>query len=73
MSVLTITTDFPYYHKGYERKDYQAGQSVETDDEEFAAVAVAEGWAELGDGDAKAEKPRSKKAHTAAPENKAAE
>lgn len=42
---LKIKTACTYYHKGYERMEYAEGQEVETDDEEFAAVAIAEGWA----------------------------
>ena len=46
MPKLKIKTSFPYYHKGYERKDYVEGQEVDTDDEEFVSVATKEGWAE---------------------------
>lgn len=45
MRILEIKTDFSYTHKGYERREYLAGQQVETDDDEFATVAIAEGWA----------------------------
>jgi len=68
MHKLTIKTDFPYFHKGYERREYTAGQEVETDDEEFAAVAKGEGWAV--DGSEKAAKPPANKARKGAPENK---
>jgi hypothetical protein len=77
---LTITTDCSYTHLGYERREYAAGQQVETDDAEFAAVALSEGWAteagptsdEVGEQVA-APASRAKKAHHAAPENKSAE
>ena len=64
---LTIKKDCTYFHKGYDRKDYTAGQEVETDDDEFAAVAMGEGWAVGGE---KAAKPAENKARKAAPENK---
>jgi len=68
MHKLTIKKDCTYFHKGYERKDYEAGQEVETDDDEFAAVAKGEGWA-VAAGE-KAAKPAENKARKAAPENK---
>lgn len=42
---LLIKTDCTYFHKGYDRRDYVAGETVETDDQEFAQVATSEGWA----------------------------
>lgn len=70
MHKLNITEDFVYFHKGYERKDYVVGQEVETDDDEFAAVATGEGWAVDGE---KAAKPPQNKARKGAPENKSAD
>lgn len=73
---LKIKTDCSYWHKGYERRDYVAGESVSTDDAEFAAVAVSEGWASSGAASenkaegSPAERPGRKP--KAAPENKAA-
>lgn len=73
---LKFKTDCTYWHKGYERRDYAAGDSVSTDDAEFAAVAVAEGWASSGAAPenkgevSPAEKPGRKP--KAAPENKGA-
>lgn len=60
MHTLNITTDCSYWHRGVERRDYTAGQAVETDDDEFAAVALDQGWADAS-GD---------KSVPAAPENK---
>lgn len=73
MRNLTIKTAFSYWHRGTQRVDYVPAQEVETDDDEFAGVAVAEGWAEPSDAAGAAKHPRSKKAHAGAPENKAAE
>lgn len=70
MHKLSIKEAFTYFHKGYDRKDYVAGQEVDTDDNEFAAVATGEGWAIDGE---KAAKPPQNKARKAAPENKSAE
>lgn len=42
---LKIATDCAYIHKGYDRKDYVKGEEIETDDDEFAAVALEQGWA----------------------------
>lgn len=46
MHRLLIKTDFPYFHGGYARRDYVAGEEIATEDAEFATVAVAEKWAE---------------------------
>lgn len=67
---LIMQTDMPYFHKGYDRQDYTAGQVVETEDEEFAEVAIREGWATTEEAAEKA--PKGKKASAGAPENKAA-
>ena len=67
MPKLSMKKDCTYFHKGYDRKEYVAGHEVETDDEEFAAVAVSEGWAVSGE---KAAKPSENKARKSAPENK---
>jgi hypothetical protein len=61
MPKLKIKTSFPYYHKGYERKDYVEGQEVETEDEEFVKVAVEEGWAALDGDEAPPTKSKAKK------------
>lgn len=45
MRTLKVAKDFTYFHRGTERKDYAKGEEVETDDNEMADVAVAEGWA----------------------------
>lgn len=69
MRTLTIEVDFPYYHKGYERREYIAGQEVETDDDEFADVATHEGWAtELKSEESAASAPEAVTAPPAAPE-----
>lgn len=68
MHKLKILQDFPYFHRGYDRKDYVKGDIVETDDDEFAAVAVAEKWAEKAKGSAR----ENKDAAAQVAENKAA-
>lgn len=45
MRNLKVTKDFTYFHRGTVRKDYAKGDEVETEDNEMADVAVAEGWA----------------------------
>jgi len=64
---LKIKQDFTYWHGGCRPASYAADTEVETDDEEMAAVALAEGWAE----EPGAEKPQTK-AQKNAPENKSA-
>lgn len=54
MEKVKVITPFDWWHLGYERHHYPAGEQHLPAD--AAAVALAEGWAE--------------KAHAAAPENK---
>lgn len=42
---LTIKQSFPYFHAGINRRDYEAGQEVDVDDQEMIEVAIREGWA----------------------------
>ena len=67
---LTAKQAFSWAHRGIDVVHYEAGQEIETDDQEMIAVAVAEGWATDGAPKEKAAKPPSNKAHKAAPENK---
>nr|WP_297526959.1 hypothetical protein [uncultured Roseateles sp.] len=57
MPKLKIKTSFPYYHKGYERKDYVEGEEVDTEDDEFVTVSTGEGWAEIAGAPAPAPAP----------------
>lgn len=68
MHKLEILQGCTYFHRGYERVDYAKGSVVETDDDEFAAVAVAEKWAKKAKGSA----PENKDAAEQVAENKAA-
>lgn len=62
---LEILKGFAFAHGGHRVVQYHAGQSIETDDAELVAVAMAEGWAT----DSAAAAPKAK-ARKAAPENK---
>ena len=42
----TVKKDFTYYHKGYERKEYRAGDVIDIDDEEMIEVAISQQWIE---------------------------
>ena len=42
-----VLKDFTYFHHGYERVDYEAGDVIDTDDEEMIEVAIAQQWAEI--------------------------
>lgn len=64
---LTILQNCTYWHSGYIKTDYAAGQDVDAQDDEFAAVALSEKWAEPSE---KAAKPVPNKARKSAPENK---
>ena len=44
--MLTVKKDFTYYHKGYDRRDYAAGDVIDTDDEEMIEVAINQQWIE---------------------------
>ena len=44
---LVIKQDFAYFHRGYERADYKAGDVIDTDDEEMIEVAIAQQWVEV--------------------------
>lgn len=73
---LKINQDFAYTHRGYERREYAAGEVVDVDDQEMIDVATGEGWAAPADEPAQKEPPDQGtppegKAKKAAPENKA--
>lgn len=61
---LIAKKPFSWAHRGVDVRQYEAGQEIETEDQDLIAVAVAEGWAE------DAAKPAQNKARKAAPENK---
>ena len=42
---LVIKQDFSYFHRGYDRVDYKAGDVIDTDDEEMTEVATSQRWA----------------------------
>ena len=44
--MLTVKKDFTYYHKGYDRRDYAAGDVIDIDDEEMIEVAINQQWIE---------------------------
>ena len=44
--MLTVKKDFTYYHKGYDRRDYAAGDVIDIDDEEMIDVAINQQWIE---------------------------
>ena len=45
--MLKAKQDFTYFHRGYERSDYKAGDVIDTDDEEMIEVATSQQWAEV--------------------------
>lgn len=47
--MLTVKKDFTYFHKGYDRADYKAGDVIDIDDEEMIEVAIAQQWASRAD------------------------
>lgn len=60
---------FSWAHRGVDVKYYEAGDEIETDEEDLATVGKAEGWVDVIDeGTGKPEK----KTKSGAPENKAA-
>ncbi len=71
MPQIIVKQAFAYFHGGHARRDYEPGaEPVDTDDE-CAAVAIAEGWADAPGEKAAAAAPANKAKGTA-PENKAA-
>jgi hypothetical protein len=63
MKQMKILSDFAFAHRGYQVREYRAGEVVDADDAEFVEVSVREGWARSADlPEAKAKK--------GAPENK---
>ena len=49
MPKFKVLKDFPYFHGGYSRVDYKAGEVVDIDDEEMIEVAISQGWATDGE------------------------
>lgn len=66
---LTAKQAFSWAHRGIDVVHYEAGQEIETDDQDLIAVSQADGWAESEESEAQ---PKAKKAAKAAPENKQA-
>lgn len=73
---LTAITNFSWTHRGVELEHFEAGQVIETEDQDLIDVSATEGWAEAESDESaeaqKAAKPAQNKAHKAAPENKSA-
>ena len=60
--MLKAKQDFTYFHRGYDRADYKAGEVIETDDEEMIEVAIDQQWAEIkGEQQEPAKRGRSNK------------
>ncbi|MDC8756255.1 hypothetical protein [Janthinobacterium fluminis] len=62
MMELIAKQAFSWAHRGVEIEQFAQGQSIETDDADLIAVALAEGWA----------KDMRTKAKNGSPENKEA-
>jgi hypothetical protein len=61
---LQITETFKFAHRGVEVREYQAGDTVDTDDQELIDISTREGWAKVAE-------PEDAPAADHAPENKA--
>lgn len=60
--MLKVKQDFTYFHRGYDRTDYKAGDVINTDDEEMIEVVISQQWAEFeGDQQSKVKRGRGKK------------
>ena len=60
--MLKAKQDFTYFHRGYDRADYKAGDEIDTDDEEMIEVVISQQWAEFeGDQQSKVKRGRGKK------------
>ena len=44
MQKFKVLKDFPYFHGGYSRVDYSAGEVVDIADEEMIEVALDQQW-----------------------------
>ena len=44
MPKFKVLKDFPYFHGGYSRVDYKAGEVVDIDDEEMIEAAIDQQW-----------------------------
>lgn len=58
---LNIESGFKWAHRGVEIEEFYAGQSIETEDQELIAVAIAEGWASEDGEQAEQPKKRGRK------------
>ena len=62
MPIFKVLKDFTYFHKGYDRADYKAGDVIDIDDEEMIEVAIAQQWAEIeGNPNSSAKRGKAKK------------
>jgi len=61
---LKAKKPFSWAHQGVRIQEFEAGQTIATEDPELIEVSMREGWTE------KADKPAANKAKKAAPENK---
>lgn len=60
--MLKAKKDFTYFHRGYDRADYKAGDMIDTEDEEMIEVAIIQQWAEQeGDQQSQVKRGRAKK------------
>lgn len=74
---IKAKTPFSWAHRGCDIEHFEAGQVIDTADEDLVRVATDEGWAEAFHPEGAAEevggkagKPASNKASKTAPENK---
>ena len=65
---LTAKTAFSWAHRGVEVEQFEAGQVIDTENQDLIEVATAEGWADP-EGE-KSDKPAQNKAQKSAPETK---
>lgn len=49
---LTAQKDFSWAHRGVEVQHFEAGEEIETADEDLIEVSTSEGWAAPADGEA---------------------
>ena len=49
MPKFKVLKDFPYFHGGYSRVDYKAGEVVDIDDEEMIEASLDQQWIEPED------------------------
>jgi hypothetical protein len=73
---LKAKKNFSWAHRGVQVEHYEAGQVIETEDQDLIAVSTSEGWTGMAEpkatnpAESKTNKPTDNKAKKAAPENK---